>query len=246
MPTPPAPPSRRLLLITGVAVVGLIAALIIKASVQHPTARSSDGAEETRYPTPSVTTTESIALPPGMGPPRASEDSEDSEESASSASQQAGATPSADRVLDALASITDPQKWAQQFAIVWNSFTPVGGRADQWVANVSNYSTGPCQSLIGRDGGAPWAQAMMSNMTVTTTGTPSAQQLWTVDDSSMWRVTTQITMQSVDRAYKSMDGTSSTTWDFYLKRQRSGTYLLDSYSTPTPANTNKDTYTPAR
>lgn len=158
----------------------------------------------------------------------------------------APATPQAAIAVTQLYDVTDPQEWAQTFATIWNSYDYTGLGANDWVANVSNYATGAGSELLGRDGLSVWGGAVQTRLTVLPAGPAIANRLWEVGDASMWRVKTPLSMQSQDPQYRGMDGESVATWDFYIQKQSSGTYLLDSYSQPKSANTSPNTYTPAR
>lgn len=238
------PTARRATLIVAALLVAIIVIVAYKGFTggetdEHESARP----EETTFPTMQAPSSSApVALPPGMGtttPPG------DSSSTSSSARPSATETPEAEAVIDALSTIEDPQEWASKFAVLWNSFTPAGGRHDQWQSNVNAYCTTDGKRLLDKTASTVWTGAIMNSSTVRPTSEPRARRLWQVDDASMWRVSTPISIASTDPAYAAADGTSRTTWDFYI-RKNNNTYLLDSYAEPTPANENPNSYTPAR
>lgn len=239
------PTAQRATIIVVVLIIAIAATLIYRANTGQNADQESPAVDDGSYSTaapPPPSSSASVDLPPGM-----SERPTTSEAATSTPSRpSATATPEADAALGTIVGITDPDEWIRQFAIIWNSFIPTGGRNDPWRSHISGVSTTAAKRLLDRTGDTIWTGVIMNKSTVRPTSEPRARKLWTVDGASMWRVSTEVSIVSIDPLYAAADGKSQTEWDFYIQRQRDGTFRLDSWAKPSRANESANTYTPER
>ncbi len=137
---------------------------------------------------------------------------------------------------------TNPQALLGSFAPAFASMTYTDSNAEaDWVSSWQADTTQNFDDLAQ----AGWSQlyegALQDGSNVTGATVVSMTQLWATGAQTLWRVT--VTRQVVSTiSLPELDHAEQATWDFLLVPRPDGTYQIDAYSAPNPADSAPATY----